>query len=233
MANGTAFDNAVCLAAETPSLDIGCHLVLVQGKSVLTGGELPKGPRDLLLSLVRGGFDISSELRLQIEKILAAGIKPTHLDSHKHTHLLPQIFRIVIRLAREFRIPYVRLPLDKTVRVAGCSPGFLEGFYRRIARKEGVLLTDNFLGFRLTGSLNEDTLASAIAALPDGLTELMCHPGVLGPELSRAETRLKESRAIELNALTSARVRDLVAGSGVRLSPFCRPEEGDQTRRSH
>ncbi len=225
MANGCAFDDAVRLAGETPSLDVGCHLVLVQGTSLLTGKPLPKGPRQLLFAMARGGLDVYAELRLQIEKILAAGITPTHLDTHKHTHLAPRVFRTLTRLAQEFKIPYVRLPLDRTVRIAGFSPGLAEGFYRRIAQQYGVFLTDNFLGFRLTGSLTEKTLAAAIVALPEGLTEFMCHPGLLGPELSKAETRLKQSRVRELEALTSPWVRRLVAESGVRLSPFCNSKE--------
>lgn len=233
MANGCAFSDAVRLARETPSLDVGCHLVLVQGTSLFTGKPLPKSPRQLLFALARGGFDVCEELRLQIEKILAAGITPTHLDTHKHTHLIPTVFRTVTRLASEFKIPYVRLPLDRTLRVAGFSLGSAENFYRRIARRHGVFMTDNFLGFRLTGSLTEETLAAAILALPDGLTELMCHPGLLGPELSKAETRLKESRVRELKALTSPSVRRLVAESGVRLSPFCRLEGEVRTQPSH
>ena len=230
MANGSAFDDAVRLAKETPSLDVGCHLVLVQGTSLLTGKTLPKGPRQLLFALARGGLDIYSELRLQIEKILAAGITPTHLDTHKHTHLIPRVFRAVCRLASDFEIPWVRLPLDKTVRIAGFFPGFAEASYRRTAQQHGVLMTDNFLGFRLTGSLTEETFAAAITALPEGLTEFMCHPGLLGPELSKAETRLKESRVRELEALTSSSIRRLVAQSGVRLSPFCRPEGEARTQ---
>ncbi len=225
MANGTAFDDAVRLASETPSLDLGCHLVLVQGRSLHTGKVLPKSPRELLFTLARSGLNVSTELRLQIEKILAAGITPTHLDTHKHTHLIPGVFRIVCRLANEFKIPYVRLPLDRTVRIAGISPGLAQGFYRRIAQQNGVLMTDNFLGFRLTGSLTEETFAAALLALPKGLTEFMCHPGLLGPELLKADTRLKESRVKELEALTSPRIQRLVDESGVRLSPFCSSTE--------
>ena len=221
MANGQAFDDAVQLAHETPTLDVGCHLVLVQGRSLGTGEKLPEGPRQLLAALARNRLDVPAELRRQIERILAAGIKPTHLDTHKHTHLVPGVFRIVVRLAREFGIPYVRLPLDSTVRIAGYSLAVVERFYRRVAIQNRVCLTDHFLGFRLTGHLTEETFALAIASLPDGLTEFMCHPGLLGPELARAETRLKESRVRELEALTSPRIRRLVAESKVRLSPFC------------
>ncbi len=227
MANGGAFDDAVRLARENPTLGVGCHLALVQGVSLLTGAALPRGPRELLFALASSRIDVYPELRSQIEKIMGAGIRPTHLDTHKHTHLAPSVFRIVIRLAHEFGIPYVRLPLDSTVRICGLSPVLAERFYRRIARPQQVCMTDHFLGFRLTGSLNEATFEAAIRNLPEGLTEFMCHPGILGPELARADTRLKESRVRELEALTSPRIRRLMAECKVRLSPFesrCAPE---------
>ncbi len=220
MANGDAFEDAVRLARASPGLDVGCHLVLVQGRSLLTGKALPRGPRQLLWALASDGLDVYAELRPQIEKMLSAGIIPTHLDSHKHTHLTPSVFRHVVRLAYEFGIPYVRLPLDNTVRIAGFSPIVLEPFYRRVAGRSNVLLTDHFRGFRLTGCLTEETFAAAIRDLPDGLTEFMCHPGELGAELASAETRLKESRVRELEALISPRIRQLLREQRIELCRF-------------
>ena len=81
-------------------------------------------------------------------------------------------------------------------------------------------MTDHFLGFRLTGSLTEATFAAALSRLPEGTTEFMCHPGFLGPELAQAETRLKESRLRELEALTSSRIRNLLDAQTIRLGPF-------------
>jgi predicted glycoside hydrolase/deacetylase ChbG (UPF0249 family) len=216
MANGAAFEDAVRLAQVTPSLDIGCHLVLVQGRSLLTGDMLPRGPRQLLAALGKRKIDVYRELRLQVEKIIAAGIRPTHFDTHKHTHLVPQVFRVVARLAREFNVGYVRLPLDRTLAI----PAPIERFYRRIAEREGVHSTDHFLGFRLTGTFTEETLAATLARLPEGLTEFMCHPGRLGPELAAAETRLKESRLRELEALTSPRIRKLISERQIVLGGF-------------
>jgi len=230
MATADAFEDAVHQALATPMLDIGCHLVLVQGRSLRTGMPLPSGPRQLLIALAQRRLDVRTELRLQIEKLLAAGIRPTHLDTHKHTHLVPHVFRIVVQLAQEFAIPYVRLPLDRTVKIAGFPPTLAEPFYRRTALRHHVSVSDHFLGFRLTGSLTEETLAAALAALPDGLTEFMCHPGILGPELARSQTRLKKSRVLELQALTSPRIRRLIAESGVRLSAFGKRAEADQTQ---
>lgn len=220
MANGAAFDDAVQLAHDTPTLDIGCHLVLVQGRSLITGREFPESPRQLLPLLLNRRLNVYSELRAQIEKIAAAGIRPTHLDSHKHTHVVPQIFRQVVRLAHEFDIPYVRLPLDETLPLARFPCFLASRYYRRVARQTNVRMTDHFLGFRLTGSLSEQTLAAALSSLPEGTTEFMCHPGYLGPELNQARTRLKESRVQELDALTSPRIRELIESRGIRLVGF-------------
>ncbi|MBV9294369.1 MAG: ChbG/HpnK family deacetylase, partial [Acidobacteriaceae bacterium] len=66
MANGNAFEDAVQLARETPTLDIGCHLVLIEGKSLVTGKSFPEMPGEVLLALARGKLDIDAELRAQI-----------------------------------------------------------------------------------------------------------------------------------------------------------------------
>ena len=216
MANGGAFDDAVRLAHNNPTLDVGCHLVLVQGASLLTGNALPADPRSLIAVLARQRLDVYAELRAQIERIFAAGLKPTHFDTHKHTHLVPAVFKHVARLAGEFNVPYVRLPVDSSIRIASSATRF----YRGMARRLGVSFTDHFLGFRLTGLLTEQTFAAALTALPQGTTEFMCHPGFLGPELSRAVTRLKESRVRELEALTSTRIRRLIQEQGIELSSF-------------
>jgi chitin disaccharide deacetylase len=216
MANGDAFEDAVRLARATPTLDLGCHLVLVQGYSLLTGKPLPKGPRQLVATLARGGLDVYGELRAQIEKILAAGLTLTHLDTHKHTHLMPPVFRAVARLAQKFGIPWVRLPFDRSLPLLALPARY----YRAIARRYGVRHTDHFLGFRLTGCLTEGTFAATLATLPQGVTEFMCHPGILGPELANAETRLKQERVRELEALTSPRIRRLMGESKVRLCAF-------------
>ncbi len=224
MANGEAFEDAVRLARETPSLDIGCHLVLVQGQSLLTGRPFPEKPQHLLAALATKKLDVYAELRAQIQKILDTGLSPTHLDSHKHTHIVPGIFRVVVRLAHEFSIPYVRLPLDETLPFARLPCALASRFYRGIARKLNIRMTDHFLGFRLTGSLTAATFATALSHLREGTTEFMCHPGFIGPDLLRASTRLKESRMRELEALTSPRIRELMAAESIRLEAFCRTD---------
>ena len=91
----------------------------------------------------------------------------------------------------------------------------------RFARALGDLrTTDHFTGFQATGSLDGDGLIGTLERLPEGLTELMCHPGKLGPELRAASTRLKESRETELAALTSPQARQLIERRGIQLTNY-------------
>jgi len=203
MANGEAFDDAVALARANPSLDVGCHLVLVQGRSVADPSrELPRNLKALLSALIRRELPVYREARAQLDKLVAAGIRPTHIDSHKHTHLLPPVMDVVARIADEFQIPWVRRRFI-TPRVGSTL--------------RGLRTTDHFLGFLLTGRLNTENLAKQLRNLRPGLTEFMCHPGQLGPELQAAPTRLKKSREIELAALVSPEARRAIEQRGIEL----------------
>ena len=221
MANGDAFDHAVRLAHQTPSLDIGCHLVIVQGQSVLNPSQsLPPALPDVLSALLRGRLNVYAEFAAQITKIQATGIRPTHLDTHKHTHLLPPVLKAITRAAHDFGIPWVRKPVDFST-----GPGFSSKLIalRKPALNrafKGLRTTDHFAGFQITGSFTEASLIATLQCLPEGLTELMCHPGRLGPELQASTTRLKQSRLIELEALKSPRVKAVIAHRAILLTGY-------------
>jgi predicted glycoside hydrolase/deacetylase ChbG (UPF0249 family) len=202
MASGAAFDDAVRLAKDNPTLDIGCHLVLV--------GEppFPATVVKLMQAVALGRIRIYDEFAAQVRRILDAGLNPTHLDTHKHTHLLPPVLDAVARIAEEFGIPWVRHTLVMPRR------------FERVLREHHCRSTDHFAGFRITGKYDAQALAALIRALPEGSTEFMCHPGRCGPELRAAGTRLKESRERELLALTSPEVRAALAEAGVQLATF-------------
>ena len=219
MATGDAFDDAVRLAREIPSLDIGCHLVLVGAPGF--PGTIP----ELVRSVALGRIKIYEELVRQVRRIADAGLNPTHLDTHKHTHLLPPVLDAVARISEEFRIPWVRRPFDFPLQPGGV--GWTNRMMRLMGGRFGSALarhhcrsTDWFAGFRLTGKYRTGDLAELIRALPDGVTEFMCHPGHCGPELRSARTRLKESREAELRALTAPEVRDALAEAGVTLTNY-------------
>jgi chitin disaccharide deacetylase len=198
MATGAAFDHAVGLARENPELDVGVHLVLVGSDGY------PATVARLVASV--GRIKIYDELARQIGKVLDAGIRPTHLDTHKHTHLLPPVLAAVARLAGEFKIPWVRRPL--------VSP------LQAVLTRHGCRTTDHFAGFAITGRYDAARLAKLIRRLPEGVTEFMCHPGFCTAELERAHTRLKASRRQELDALTSPEVRAALEESNVVLTRY-------------
>lgn len=232
MANGAAFDDAVALSRANPSLDVGCHLVLVSGPSVAhPGRNLPARVSGLLAALARGRIDPEAEMDAQIRRILAAGIRPTHLDTHKHTHLLPPVLEAVARLARRHSIPWVRRPFDSATAAASIGAPWktrlinrglrmLRGRFDRVLAQYRARATDHFAGFQLTGRYDAVQLAALIRELPPGVTEFMCHPGRCTDELRGAATRLKESREAELAALTSGAARQALYESGVELISF-------------
>jgi chitin disaccharide deacetylase len=220
MATGEAFEHAVQLARENPSLDVGCHLVLVGAP------PLPRTVLELTRALAAGRIKVFDELMAQVRRILDAGLRPTHLDTHKHTHLLPPVLDAVARLSEEYKIPWVRRPFDFpatpggiswTKRATSRALGVVRRRFARVLARHGCRSTDHFAGFQITGRYTASDLARLIRSLPEGSTEFMCHPGFCTAELRAARTRLKESREQELHALTSPEVRAALEESGVKL----------------
>ena len=187
MANGAAFDDAVRLAHEHPTLDVGCHLVLVGGESVLEPGRaLPQSLAELIKALWLRKIRVYDELAAQVRRIVDSGVHPSHLDTHKHTHLLPPVLEAVARLGDEFDIRWIRRPMDFPMesspapwskRVVSTSFQALRiGFHRKIERY-GCRTTDHFAGFEITGIISSRNVLELLRALPPGTTEFMCHPG--------------------------------------------------------
>jgi len=230
MATGAAFDDAVSLARSNPSLDVGCHLVLVGA------APFPESVPQLIRAVALGRIRIYEELAAQVRRVIEAGLKPSHLDTHKHTHLLPPVLAAVARISEEYRIPWVRRPFDFprqpsdsrrapgapgfTQRAAGRAFGLVRGRFERVLTAHGCRSTDHFAGFQITGRFDASSLASLIRALPEGSTEFMCHPGFCTEELRAARTRLKESREQELRALTAPEARAALRDACVELVSY-------------
>ena len=123
-----------------------------------------------------------------MRRILEAGIRPTHLDTHKHTHLAPPVLDAVARIGEEFGIRWVRRPFDfpmsalrgtvpRLKRLTSDALGLLRRRFHRVLERHGCRTTDHFAGFQITGRFRAAELVKLLACLPDGSTELMCHPG--------------------------------------------------------
>jgi predicted glycoside hydrolase/deacetylase ChbG (UPF0249 family) len=174
VANGAAFDDAVTRLRDVPSLEVGVHLALVEERS-LTGLRMPKKYTSfapLYLARVIGIAAIERELRAQIERVLSSGLRVTHLNGHQHLHLLPRIFAVVARLAREFAIPYVRIVDDRGGSARGLSMSLLSALGRRA---RAAFTNDHTIGVAIAGHL-----ADVVPLLEhvEGVTELVTHPGV-------------------------------------------------------
>jgi predicted glycoside hydrolase/deacetylase ChbG (UPF0249 family) len=228
MANGEAFADAVRLARQTPALDIGCHLVLIGGRSLVTGKAFPATAPQLMVALATGRLRVYDELAAQLRRMVDAGLRPSHLDTHKHTHLAPPVLDAVARLAEEFDVRWVRRPFDfplnslrgavpRMKRLTSHALGLLRRRFHRVLTRHGCRTTDHFAGFQITGRFRTAELVELMSLIPGGSTELMVHPGRCGPELRAARTRLKESREAELAALTAPEVRAAMLRHAIEL----------------
>ena len=92
-------------------------------------------------------------------------------------------------------------------------------FQEKLVRA-GLLFPANFYGLSQTGFLHTQSILDILGRLPDGVSELMCHPGYVDADLLRAGTRLLGQRQVEIEALTAAPVRKLVADHGIRLMDY-------------
>jgi len=237
MATGQSFEHAVALARQRPNLGIGVHLVLTEQRP-LAGAHVPT------LVGADGSFashavelagrqlsarislrDVKVELDAQIRRVRAAGLAVTHLDGHQHVHVLPGVARVVVELAAAHGIVAVRYPAERLCLYMLRSP---RGF-KRLAEQAAVTVccaasplrelrrSDDFVGFYFGGRLDETNLETVLHELSPGHTiELMCHPG-------QADMRADGWRyawADELAALTSPRIRELLAARGVQLISY-------------
>lgn len=246
MANGPAFEDAVEHAKQNPDLGVGCHLVLLDGYSVETpeaipsladaDGRLPRTLASLMRRVITKSIrrdDLAREMRAQLAKIMKAGITPTHVDSHKHAHSHPWILERVMEVAEEFGIRRVRKPFEDTTALLtyAFSHGWgsmkqsasalvaraASGQFDKLARAHGMLSPERLCGVAATGRLDRNEALVTIRSIPDGLNELMCHPGEYDAELECSATRLKHARAEELKAFTDPIVRAEIEKQGIKL----------------
>jgi chitin disaccharide deacetylase len=252
LANGSAFASGVEVARSTPGLGVGVHLNLSDGAPVATPelvtslvntrGEFEGGPESLLLRIAGRSLalhEVEQEWEAQIEKVRDAGIQPTHLDGHKHVHMLPGLFEIALRLAKRCGVGAIRVAHEESSLRAALSSGeelhtvavlkqgvqarglkLLARDAREQAGHAGVSTTDYFCGIAQTGEMTKDGVAQLLRSLPVGTTELMCHPGYADEALQNTPTRLQRSRQTELEILTDPEIRNLVASQGIRLIDY-------------
>lgn len=246
LVNMPAFAHAVACARTAPTLGVGLHLNLVDGRPVSTRplpglvtaegfffGRVGALLKQLYLGPLRRST-LEIEMRAQIEKGLEHLPGLTHLDGHKHLHIMPGILPCVLRLAQEYRIPCVRYPAESPGPWGRRPPGMpvarwvrpylssqlislISLFGRRQFIYNTVVKPDYFFGLRYTGWLDREFLERLLRMLPEGVSELMCHPGYVRDELTGVRTRLRAQRERELSGLMHPEVLALARAQRVAL----------------
>lgn len=214
-------------AAIQERLDLGLHANLSWGPT-LTGriqGLAPRGhfPGKLraLCALELGLVPeaaLRRELKAQVETFVKSyGLTPTHIDVHQHLHFANRALAAVQSVAEEAQIPFVRWPSEKGLR--RLAPKLIAARFAGRQRPAPPLrTTDAFFGLEATGHLDLERFRALLATVPEGLSELMVHPGLQG--IAGQKDRLAKTRVQELALLTSNEARAAVEEFGIALSDF-------------
>jgi len=241
MVAGDAAADAVRRARRLPRLRVGLHLVLVEGAAVLPPTEIP----DIVdaqgrfgSDQVRRGFSYALSLaaRRQIAREIAAqfaafsgtGLKLDHANAHKHMHLHPTVGRLLIDVGRAHGLCAVRVPAEPPSVLRACGTGVGIGgralhawtrLLRRQARRAGMVVNDHAFGVAWSGHMTAERLILLAAHLPDGVSEIYCHP-------ARRRDAVLESLmpdyepAAELAALTDPAVAAALQQAGAVLTSY-------------
>jgi predicted glycoside hydrolase/deacetylase ChbG (UPF0249 family) len=238
--NSPGFDEAVALAKETSALGVGLHLNVTHGSPVSDRDKIPSlldasgnflGGDAFCIRLFRGSIDpveLRREVDAQLMKFQSALGNPTHLDSHKHVHVFGCYRRVAAELAGALEHPRIRCPVERFRATSILRPLFackllmLQVAGQRARRRfheAGFRMADAFMGVSETGRLTAEACVGMLSHLHDGVTELMCHPGLAVENESDAAPgdRLTESRPLELKAVTNGTVQECIAQQHIEL----------------
>jgi hopanoid biosynthesis associated protein HpnK len=241
MVAAAARDEAAALARENPLLDVGLHLVVCRGQSVLPPARLAgivdasgNFPESSVGAGMRYFFNreirtrLRDEIRAQIELHLKLVGRLDHVDGHLNFHVHPVIADILLDLCAEYHVPCIRLPREPVITTLALArdnaarkvveAGIFRALSRRTRRRmaeQGMHSTDWLFGLHQSGNLTEEYVIGVIARLPPGLTELYFHPAA---DLGGEPPALEAQR--EVSILTGRRLRAALEGRGVRLTNF-------------
>lgn len=219
---------AMSFAHQHASFGVGCHIVLLDGDPVAPPSEVASLLRpsstsfyptlgEFLRALFAGRIrpeHIEREAAAQLTLLANSGIQPTHVDTHKHTHMFPDVLNGVLRAAKSAGLRAIRNPFEPAWSVAATKSAprlrktevnILRGLYckrfEHAVQQAGLATTGGTIGIAATGSLDASTLRDILQAMPAGTWELVCHPGHVDEALHQVTTRLRESREIEFESL--------------------------------
>jgi hopanoid biosynthesis associated protein HpnK len=240
MAGGDAFDDAVDIARRTPTLAVGLHIVVVDGKPVLAPQELgrlvdgrgyfPDAPVRLGM---RYFFDpgarvrIAAEVAAQFSRFAATGLKMAHVDGHQHMHVHPAIFPLTVSLALRYNAGGIRIPRDElcpalardrrgaiTKALRGGSLAIFSRRCRNSLRGRPFATTERAYGLYQTGRMSEPYVIHLLQNSNVDSAEIYFHPST-GPRQSELGPNPQE-----LSTLLSPAVAEVIRERGIRLCTY-------------
>jgi len=243
MACGEYFNEACARLRELKKQEIGVHFTLTGSlkpatenaalvRSLLSGKDtFVPAYKDLAMLLLRGKIsreEIFIELKAQIKKIIAAGFNITHLDSHEHIHMFPPVLEGVMKIAKTYNVPYIRVPIEKLrviskdfkmidlVRYAGLRV-FTRGAQKKL-RDENIGYNNAFLGHFHSGRINDPVLSFMLRTLSEGVTELAVHPAAAS-EIFLKESPWYKNAPKELEILLNSKWKEIFEAKKIKLIP--------------
>jgi chitin disaccharide deacetylase len=244
LVTGSAFEDAIALARQNPKLDVGLHLALVEERAVLGRDVLPtlvdgmgRFPRTsgeffrrALLGRIRWD-EVEREVAAQIALFQETGLRLSHVNSHQHLHMFPPVFQIVRHLTHSMENVWIRnpagpwrkspnTPLGRWVQRLGLNLTCLSA--RGLHARPLPQMPDGMYGFEVSGSLTRSSLEQILRKIPDGLYELICHPGEGDADTQTRYSHWDYRWAEELGALTAPETRLVLEEHGIALTSFVR-----------
>jgi hopanoid biosynthesis associated protein HpnK len=222
-------------------LGVGLHLVLIDGRPVLSGTEIAElvgrngefdrnmaraGVRFFFLPRVR--HQLAIEIRAQFEAFRATGLRLDHVNAHKHMHVHPTVARLIVEIGRDYGMTAVRVPFEPVDVLRAAYPDEHHprplyrpwiGRLRHRLRSAGLFVNDNLFGLAWSGGMVEERLLHLVPQLPDGVSEIYLHPATQrSPALTAAMQGYCHRE--ELAALVSPSLKGLIAQHGISLVSY-------------
>lgn len=241
MVTGEAAADAITRAKRLPRLGVGLHLVLVDGTPALPPQQIPElvGPDGRFSTDIFGigvrifcrhaaRRQVAAEIRAQLEAFQRTGLALDHVNAHHHFHLHPTVQQELLRLAPEFGIRAIRVPLEPRFaawyagdrRLTQLGKGLIEaqraGTLKRRLDAAGIRRNDWIFGLADSGAMVRERMLQHLEQLPEGVSELYLHPATQRPASYPAHYR---SRG-EFEALIDPAMAEVIARRNIETMPF-------------
>lgn len=216
---------------EIPFMDLGFHFNIFEGKSLTNpslltdrNGYFNRSWFEIMLDC--GGEkmqrQLETEFRMQLERILVYK-HISHIDSHMHVHALPPIFNLVSRLAKEYKIPFVRTSYEIPYKVFYLHRPFINKVKNIVLNTftlinkcsdNEILTTDYFIGVLYTGRMTKETILKGLEKInnDNSITEIIIHPSI--------EINAKNKKKKEFEILTDVKFRKELENLDFTLTSF-------------